>query len=74
MTIRMRHTRSHTANRRSHHAIKKGAFTVCEKCNSPRENHRACPNCGVYNGKSVLNTEKKLAKKVKSTQKAVESK
>ena len=70
----MRHTRSHTKNRRSHHAIKTGNFTVCEKCNSPRLNHRACGNCGTYNGRSVLNTEKKLAKKMEKTQAAGEAK
>ena len=64
----MRHTRAHTANRRSHHAIKQGSFAVCEKCSSPRENHRACSNCGTYNGRVVVNTEKKLARKMQKTQ------
>jgi len=68
MTIRMRHTRAHTANRRSHHAIKTSALPLCEKCATPKQNHRACMNCGTYNGKTVLNTEAKLEKKVAKSQ------
>jgi len=66
MTVRMRHTRAHTANRRSHHAIKESSFVACAKCNTLKENHRACMNCGTYNGKVVLNVSKKLEKKVAS--------
>ena len=64
----MRHTRAHTANRRSHHAIKTSVSAVCEKCSSPKINHRMCMNCGTYKGKAVLNVEKALEKKVKKSQ------
>jgi hypothetical protein len=47
---------------------------MCEKCNSPRENHRACGNCGTYNGRVVMNTEKKLARKLEKTQTKAEAK
>ena len=74
MTVRMRHTRAHTANRRSHHAIKKSNLVTCEKCGKKRENHRACGNCGVYNTRAVLHTEKTLEKKVKKTKAKTETK
>ncbi len=70
MTVRMRHTRSHTANRRSHHGLKGSNFSLCDKCGTPKMLHRVCSNCGTYKGKAVLNTGKKIAKKEKKAKKA----
>lgn len=53
MVVRMRHTRAHTGNRRSHHAIEAKRLAVCE-CGSPRVSHRACPQCGRYKGRVVV--------------------
>ncbi len=63
MVVRMRHTRAHTANRRSHHALKAHTLALCE-CGSPRVSHRACPNCGRYRGRVVVDLVKKAEKKV----------
>lgn len=60
MVIRMRHTRSHTANRRSHHALKAPAVAVCKNCGASHRPHHMCLNCGFYNGRLVLDL---LAKK-----------
>ncbi len=68
MTVRMRHTRAHTKNRRSHHAIETNPLAVCEKCNAPKVNHRICTTCGTYKGKVVLDKASKLEAKVKKTQ------
>jgi len=49
----MRRNRSQTAQRRSHHAIAGVRLSKCE-CGELRVSHRACPNCGKYNGKVVI--------------------
>ena len=62
MVVRMRHTRSHTANRRSHHALKAQALAVCE-CGAPRVSHRACAQCGRYRGRVVVDVAAKASAK-----------
>lgn len=61
MVVRMRHTRAHTANRRSHHALKSPALTT-EKSGEKRLRHRASLS-GMYKGKLVKGDPVKKAKK-----------
>jgi ribosomal protein L32 len=72
MTVRMRHTRSHTNNRRSHHKLENPALTKDESGNA-RLRHRLSPTTGVYRGRKVLDmsakVEKKMAKKKEETAK-----
>ena len=63
MSVRMRHTRSHTRNRRSHHALKERRFGTCPNCATPHMWHYACLNCGQYRGKEVINVSKRIEKK-----------
>jgi large subunit ribosomal protein L32 len=63
----MRHTKSHTANRRSHHALKSAVFPKCENCKAPKRSHTVCAACGFYGGKKVLDIVKKTEKKQKKT-------
>lgn len=65
MVVRMRSTRSHTGNRRSHHTLKARSLAVCESCNSPKLKHAVCMVCGKYNGKVVIDMEAKLKKQAK---------
>jgi large subunit ribosomal protein L32 len=61
----MRHTHSHTKNRRSHHALTGSAFVVCKKCNKEIVPHRVCSHCGYYKGREVVNVLAKMEKKAK---------
>lgn len=70
MVVRMRHTRSHTGNRRSHHALTAGTMVNCGKCGAPRLRHRACPSCGEYRGRVVAGNKKADKKIAKATKKA----
>ncbi len=66
MVVRMRSTRSHTGNRRSHHALKSTSFAKCENCKALKMRHSVCKDCGFYRGKKVIDlvnkTEKRQAK------------
>ena len=63
MTVRMRHTRSHTANRRSHHALKEPRLSACPDCKAPTKRHTACLACGKYRGRVVVDMVAKIEKK-----------
>ena len=62
MVVRMRHTRAHTANRRSHHALKNPALSV-DQSGTPHLRHRATKD-GLYKGRQVAGDPvKKVMKK-----------
>ena len=65
MTVRMRHTRSHTGNRRSHHALKLVVLTKCIHCTHVIKPHTVCINCGKYQNRQVVDVLGKLTKKDK---------
>ncbi len=60
MVVRMRHTRAHTANRRSHHALKATNLQACSNCKAMIMQHRACDACGFYKGKLVTKVKAKI--------------
>lgn len=66
----MRHTRSHTRNRRSHHALKNPALTTDSKTGTVHLRHRASATTGQYKGVTVIDMDKKIAKKEKKMKEA----
>lgn len=63
MVIRMRHTRAHTKNRRSHHALKTAANTITAE----GQRHRVNMETGMYRGRQVIDVSKKAIKNAKKT-------
>jgi large subunit ribosomal protein L32 len=61
MVVRMRHTRAHTANRRSHHALKAANLVACTNCGAMKQSHVVCDACGFYKGKQVIKVKAKKA-------------
>lgn len=57
----MRRNRSQTAKRRSHHALSKVRTAKCE-CGALRMPHRACPECGKYRGRVVVDVVARAAR------------
>ena len=49
----MRANKSKTGMRRSHAAISPSRASKCE-CGAMRLSHRACPSCGKYNGRVII--------------------
>lgn len=71
MVVRMRVNRSKTGKRRSHHALSATRLAICE-CGAPRRSHRACAECGKYDGKIVIDVvarAKRQARRAKKHQK-----
>ncbi len=63
MTVRMRHTRAHSANRRSHHALNGAAITTDTNTGAVHLRHRASLTTGQYRGRKVIDVVKKVEKK-----------
>lgn len=74
MVVRMRSTRSHTGNRRSHHALKARGFALCANCKASKQKHAVCESCGQYRGRKVVDMEAALKKSTKKSQKKAEAK
>ena len=67
MVVRMRHTRAHTRNRRSHHALKGARLTVSKEEGVVRPRHRALLDGSQYRGRSVMDKESaRVARKQKA--------
>ncbi len=62
----MRRNRSQTAKRRSHHALSAVGTSKCE-CGALRVPHRACLECGKYNGRVVIDVVARAKREQKRT-------
>ena len=79
MVVRMRRNKSQTAKRRSHHALAAKRTATCE-CGALRAPHRACSNCGKYNGRVTVDVvartkrdQRRTAKKQKELRESGQS-
>ena len=58
-------TRTSRNDRRSHFALKPALMNDCESCGKKKRPHYACPSCGQYKGKSIVNVAKRLTRRAK---------
>lgn len=53
-----RHSKARTAKRRAHFKIKALPHVQeCPNCGNAKTYHRACPSCGYYRGRAVVERE-----------------
>ena len=64
MSVRMRHTSSHTKNRRSHHALKATNIVADKESGALRLPHTIDETTGMYRGKQIV-TKKEVKEKGK---------
>ncbi|MBM3211748.1 50S ribosomal protein L32 [Candidatus Poribacteria bacterium] len=50
-------SKSRRGNRRAHLALRVRLTNVCPKCQAVKLPHRACPECGYYKGRQVINVK-----------------
>ncbi len=43
--------------RRAHDHLQRPTWVSCPSCTEPMLRHRACPHCGEYRGRKILNVE-----------------
>lgn len=49
-----RHSKSRTRKRRTHYKATAASTASCSNCGEAKLQHRVCPNCGYYNGRSIV--------------------
>ncbi|MDZ7773311.1 MAG: 50S ribosomal protein L32 [Balneolaceae bacterium] len=52
-----RHSKSRKNKRRAHHSIGEPTLAECNNCGSYHRYHHACPDCGFYRGRQVVNAQ-----------------
>ncbi len=62
MSVRMRHTRAHTNNRRSHHALSATKTVKDKESGKLRLPHRLDESTGMYRGKQLFTPKVKQPK------------
>jgi large subunit ribosomal protein L32 len=50
-------SRSRTRQRKAAWKVSRPTMSTCPQCKATRLPHRACPNCGQYNGREVVEVE-----------------
>lgn len=49
-----RHSHSRKGKRRAHDALSIPSLSLCDNCGTPKLPHRACPECGFYKGRQIV--------------------
>jgi len=49
-----RHSAARRGKRRAHDALHRQSLAECPQCHELKLPHRACPNCGQYKGREVV--------------------
>ncbi|MBO8141877.1 MAG: 50S ribosomal protein L32 [Firmicutes bacterium] len=52
-----RHSKARTGKRRSTWRLNVPNYGPCPQCHKPKPPHRACPECGYYDGRQVIAVE-----------------
>ena len=50
-------SKSKRDKRRTHKKIEAATTTTCPECGEATQPHHACPSCGAYKGRSVVDTD-----------------
>ena len=49
-----RHSKTRRDKRRTHYKAFPAAVSSCPQCGSVKRPHHACPECGYYNGRKIV--------------------
>ena len=49
-----RHSKARTSTRRAHDSFTRTTVSECPNCKEKKLPHHACPKCGMYKGREVL--------------------
>jgi large subunit ribosomal protein L32 len=49
-------SRSRTRRRQAQWKVQRPTVSRCAHCNAPHAPHRACKECGTYNGREVISS------------------
>ncbi len=49
-----RHSHSRKKKRRAHDALSIPSLALCSNCGNPKLPHKACPECGFYGERQVI--------------------
>jgi large subunit ribosomal protein L32 len=52
-----RHSKRRTSTRRAHDHLTAPARTECPNCHEMKQPHHACPHCGFYKQREVIDTK-----------------
>ena len=55
-----RHSKARRGKRRAHDFLRPATLGLCPHCLEPKPPHQACPKCGYYRGRQVMEGEEEI--------------